>query len=706
MTRLPSIRCLCLAALLAAAPQAGAQTRPYIGFAYPAGGRQGATFDVKLGGQNLGDVNQVLVTGQGVTAKVVHYERKLSPQDVNVLREQLAELKKSLPKPPAKPKPAATPPAAKPTPPPPPPQPSAKPATPPAAQPAAQPAAKPAPTAAAAKPAAAEPDPATLRLIAKIEQRVAEYVNQPAVQSIANLAYIEVTIAADAPPGERELRLTTPQGVSNPLPFHIGQLPEYQRKPMLTSNFQVLGKESLAQRKRPDEEIEVKVELPCTVNGQVASGEVNLYRFSASKGQQLVFSAAARRLVPYIADAVPGWFQPVLRLCDAAGNEVAYQDDFRFNPDPAIFYQIPRDGEYVLGIYDSIYRGREDFVYRISMGELPFVTHIFPLGGRAGAPPAVAMKGWNLDGATLAQPAPNAAPGRHFLAARKGNLASNPVPFELDTLPECSEREPDNGDPAAQQVTLPMIINGRIDQPGDRDVFEFTGRAGDPVVAEVTARRLGSPADSSLMLTDANGTVLAFNDDSEDRGSGLNTHHADSYFTTKLPADGTYRVHIWETARAGGGEYAYRLRISAPQPDFELRIVPSSLTIKGKSSGRVTVYAIRKDGFKETIKLELKDAPAGFSAAPVSLGPNSESAAFTIKTDLADSGLKPVRLNVQGTAGAEGKQVVRPAVPAEDRMQAFLWRHLVPAEDFQVLVWDPAYKAPLKRPLPIEVSIK
>ena len=56
--------------------------------------------------------------------------------------------------------------------------------------------------------------------------------------------------------------------------------------------------------------------MPCTMNGQVAAGEVNRYRFQASKGQRLVISAKARELVPYVADAVPGWFQAVMRLCD------------------------------------------------------------------------------------------------------------------------------------------------------------------------------------------------------------------------------------------------------------------------------------------------------------------------------------------------------------------------------------------------------
>jgi len=52
-------------------------------------------------------------------------------------------------------------------------------------------------------------------------------------------------------------------------------------------------------------------------------------------------------------------------------------------------------------------------------------------------------------------------------------------------------------------------VNGRIDQPGDWDVFRFQGRAGQAIVAEVYARRLDSPLDSVLKLTDAKGQQLA-----------------------------------------------------------------------------------------------------------------------------------------------------------------------------------------------------
>ena len=51
-------------------------------------------------------------------------------------------------------------------------------------------------------------------------------------------------------------------------------------------------------------------------------------------------------------------------------------------------------------IRDSIYRGREDFVYRVTLGELPFVTSIFPLGGPAGTQTTVELTGWNLPAAS------------------------------------------------------------------------------------------------------------------------------------------------------------------------------------------------------------------------------------------------------------------------------------------------------------------
>ncbi|MBU0715529.1 MAG: hypothetical protein KJ964_09265 [Verrucomicrobia bacterium] len=643
-----------------------AQAQSYIGFVYPGGGQQGTTFQITFGGQSLEGVNSVFISGSGVQAKVVEYNKKIGSSELMLLNEQLKELKNPLEQ---------------------------------------------------------KPDEGMTNLIARLEKLTSEYVDRPASASIANLVIVEVTIDPDAQPGEREIRLGTPRGVSNPLVFNVGQLPEVSASPAPTSPLQVLGKEaqSLRRKKRAIggrggsemmmtttmmdgpgsqsdfDDDEVRIKMPCTVNGQISSGAVDRFRFEACKGQRLVVIVQARGLIPYMADAVPGWFQPVLVLCNANGKEVAYNDDYRCSPDPVILYEVPEDGEYTFAIYDALYRGRENFVYRITIGELPFVTSIFPLGGRVGTSTTVEMKGWNLAEAMTTPDTEDAVPGVYPITTRGTNgLVSNPMLFAMDTLPECLEKEPNNTPATAQKVTLPIIVNGRIDPPGNGDVFQFEGHVGVEVVAEVYARRLDSPLDSMLKLTDASGKCLVFNDDNEDVGSGLNTHHADSYIRATLPTNGIYYIHLNDTQHHGGIEYAYRLRISAPQPDFALRIVPSSINIRSNSAASLKVYAIRQDGFTGNIKFNLKGAPSGFELKGGNLTGTQELARLTLKTSLGET-QDPVNLIIEGCATNGGRKVVHAAVPAEDRMQAFLWRHLVPAKELKAFVFTPT---PPQKPKP------
>jgi len=696
-----------LAIVVAAASTASAQ---FIGYVYPAGGQQGETFTIRLGGQGLTDISDLVVTGEGVSVRLVDYYRVWGNQELGTLRQQLNELKKKETKvddamaarmaffefpAPIGPEGASSVVASlicpvcgtanpldatvcskcnanleKPK--------ETKPAEPDSAE-------------------LSEQEVAKKNLIDRIQKVFDEDERTPAVRSQTELVFAEVTMAPDAKPGRREIRVVTKRGITNALAFYVGQVPEVARRAMKTMQLPILGKEYLAQRKRPPEEVEIRVAVPCTMNGQIAAGEMNRYRFQATKGQRLVISAMARALIPYVPDGVPGWLQAVLRLHDANGKEVAYCDDFFFHPDPVLYYEVPEDGDYVLTINEALFRGRESFVYRITVGEVPFVTSIFPLGGRVGEPVKIEADGWNLENTTLSAPPQDAKPGRYLVAAAaNGNQFSNYVPFALDTLPECLDQEPNDEPSKAQKVTLPMIVNGRADRPGDWDVFEVEGKAGETIVAEVHARRLGSPYDSFVKVTAADGKIIALNDDHYDAGSGLNTDHADSYLMVKLPADGKYFIHLGDTRRQAGKAYAYRLRISQPQPDFELRVIPSKIVIRGKSAANVTVFAIRKDGFNGPIKLGFKDLPQGLESAGATLPANGEAVALTLKSTL-EGMEKPVNLTVLGSATVGDREIVNEAVPAEDTMQACLWRQLLPADTLPALVVNPSYQPPADR---------
>lgn len=712
MSKFNRLSILGMAMLVASASSVWAQSQ-YIGYVYPAGGQQGTTFAIRLGGYQLLHASDLVVSGEGVSIRLVDYYRVWNNQEMALLRQQLKELKKkettlsdamaakmAFYEFPAQIKPPEVPGLICPI---------CGSVNPLDATVCSKCNAnleklkvpKPAEKAAKDEPPKSEKEVAKQNLIERIERVFAEDERNAAVRAHCELVFAEVTVAPDAKPGRREIRVITKRGISNALPFFVGQVPEVARKSMKTCKKPVLGKEYLTQSKMPIDEVEMRIEVPCTMNGQLAAGELNRYRFPASKGQRLVISAQARQLIPYVADGVPGWFQAVLRLHDANGKEMAYNDDFRFHPDPVLYFEVPEDGDYVLTINEALFRGRESFTYRITIGELPFVTSIFPLGGRAGQPVKIEMNGWNLEKTTLAPPPPkDAKPGHHLIAATNGTLVSNYLPFALDTLPECLDQEPNDQPAKAQKVSLPIIINGRADRPGDWDVFEVAGKAGETIVVEVHARRLGSPFDSFVKVTGADGKIIALNDDHYDAASGLNTDHADSYLMVKLPADGKYFIHLGDTRRHAGKEYAYRLRISQPRPDFALRLIPSRLVIRSKSAASVTVFAIRKDGFTGPIKLSFKDLPKGLESSAATLAANKEMAKLTVKTSLAEME-KPVNLTVVGSMKVGDREVVHEAVPAEDRMQAFLWRHLLPADNLPVLVYNPSYKPPADRIRPL-----
>ena len=597
---------------------------PHAGYVYPAGARQSATLEVTVGGQALQGVNNAYLSGPGVRVAVIDYDRPLTPGQANTLREQMQELNKKR-----------------------------------QANPAAFP-------------------EADLKTLMDLRDKLQKFVRRPMNPAIAETVRLSITVDPAAAPGERELRLATPNGMTNPLIFQIGTLPEMVRKNAEPIAAPGVAKPAQQRNITPSTAptAPVDITLPVTLNGQIMPGAIDRYRFTAAKGQHLVAIANARELIPYISDAVPGWFQATLALRDSAGREIDYADHYTFHPDPVLYYEIPADGQYTLEIKDSIYRGREDFVYRIALGELPFVTAIFPLGGKTGARTPIDVKGWNLPVTRVI----------HTTTDRTVAVPnSNSVPFAVDTLPEALEKEPNDQPKTAQKLKLPVIVNGRIDKPGDQDVFRFDGKAGDEIVAEVMARRLDSPLDSILRLTDAKGKQLAVNDDSDDKSAALLTHQADSRILFKLPAGGTYYLYLADSQHQGGPDYSYRLRVSKPQPDFELRVTPSGINARSGSTVPVSVHAIRRDGFAGDIAVKLKDAPAGFTLEGAVIPAGQDHVRMTLTVPVVHIEA-PHKLTFEGHATIAGHEVHHPAIAAEDMMQAFYYHHLVAAGDVVVRV--------------------
>lgn len=93
------------------------------------------------------------------------------------------------------------------------------------------------------------------------------------------------------------------------------------------------------------------------------------------------------------------------------------------------------------------------------------------------------------------------------------------------------------------------------------------------------------------------------------------------------------------------------------------------------------------------IELYVKNPDSGFkiSGGRIPAGCNS------VRMTLTASNTKtrgPVALELEGRANIGGKTIVHPAGPADDMMQAFLYRHLVPAQEFFVYMQKAKWQMP------------
>jgi hypothetical protein len=150
--------------------------------------------------------------------------------------------------------------------------------------------------------------------------------------------------------------------------------------------------------------------------------------------------------------------------------------------------------------------GGPEHRYTLTVGELPWVIAAFPHTVAANRETEVELIGHNL---------PPAAADRR-VKAKAGAPGLIPLPIDpqrffsranaqltVTDLPNVIEEN--GGGARGQAVTLPVSVNGRIAQPGERDGFRFAAGKGQVYAIETEAARRGSPADTRISVLSADG---------------------------------------------------------------------------------------------------------------------------------------------------------------------------------------------------------
>src|SRR5262245_7909098 len=120
----------------------------------------------------------------------------------------------------------------------------------------------------------------------------------------------------------------------------------------------------VANEHEPNDEVKTAASaaVPLAVQGIIEKpGDVDFFRFTAKKGQQLDIKVFARKPFRSPLDAM-------LTIHNAQGGAIASNDDTG-GPDSFARVPIPADGEYLISIRDQLKGGGADFVYRVEITE-------------------------------------------------------------------------------------------------------------------------------------------------------------------------------------------------------------------------------------------------------------------------------------------------------------------------------------------------
>lgn len=151
----------------------------------------------------------------------------------------------------------------------------------------------------------------------------------------------EIKIAADARPGDRLVRMWTSQGVTLPLPFVVGDLPE------------------VVEQEIEGDPIPVSVSAPITINGRIYPREdVDVWTVKLVKGQTLSSEV--------VASSIGSPLDARLEIRDAQGRKRA-ENHNGLRDDPKMQFTAPDDGDYSISITDVRSDGGPAFVYRLTL---------------------------------------------------------------------------------------------------------------------------------------------------------------------------------------------------------------------------------------------------------------------------------------------------------------------------------------------------
>jgi len=368
-----------------------------------------------------------------------------------------------------------------------------------------------------------------------------------------NQVTVEVDIPPETPVGPVSFRLLTPLGTSPEGTFLVE--PYYGESP----------------DKEPNDTPETAFEtyLPSVLAGTIGrAGDVDYFKLRVKAGEEVVFENQGGR--------IGSTLQPVVRITAADQTVVGEYGSDGGAAATRFSHRFEAAGVYYVRVSDYEGSGRASNFYRILAGKLPVAVSAYPLGLRRGAEREVAVNGFNLSGGTLKVSGEPSEADQTLAVLRppaEDGESFTELKLDLGEDPEADSTGTNLSPSAAQAVSLPVTVNGRIGAPRnnapEEHYFRFQAAKGQKVIVEAKARRLGSELDSVVEVLDASGRPV-------ERGVARATWETFTVLRDHDSQSPGIRIQSWNALQVGDyvmiGNEICRVEEVPDGPDEDMRV--------------------------------------------------------------------------------------------------------------------------------------
>lgn len=392
---------------------------------------------------------------------------------------------------------------------------------------------------------------------------------------------LDIEIGGQARLGAHWLRVVSPRGISAGVRFDVAD--------------RAVTTEEMA-RQAGD------LTLPVLINGRLEKpGETDLYAFQAEEGRRYWFEViAAENFDPRVGllSSKKSWFD------GSRPRRVLLEEQRSFDLMPVSAkgsMRTSEPGRYVVEVSSLFGKGCPGCSYQIS------------ISGEEGRwrPAAVSTESWierdfsrPLDGSWI-----------NKVESRRGASIAGPSVIEV-----FSREHAGDGEPAAIS-SLPAVIQGTIDRPGDVDQFRFHAASGQKLAFEIETPGAKPPHfNPRVAVLDSNGKQLFSN---IQRRISLFNNNAETEVYLKdiqpravhtFTATGEYLLQVSDlTSRYGNESYAYRILVrpqiphvgEVTSPDFD------HVNLTRGRARKVVVNAMLEEGFSGDVIYHASGLPSG-----------------------------------------------------------------------------------------------